>query len=81
MNQVDRRSEVETGLKLLAQRLAVLRDVIETLQRARPLRPDAAARLAMYEQNERRLSWEHDRLERERADLVLEEYERSEYVS
>ena len=55
MDEVDRRSEVETGLKLIAQRLAELHEVIETLQRAKPLRPDAAAKLEMYEQNERRL--------------------------
>jgi hypothetical protein len=80
MNAGDRRSEVETGLKLIAQRLAELHEVIETLQRAKPLRPDAAAKLAMYEQNERRLSGERERLEQERAGLMIEQYEGHEHV-
>ena len=80
MDEVDRRSEVETGLKLIAQRLAELHEVIETLQRAKPLRPDAAAKLEMYEQNERRLQGERDKLERERAGLMVEEYQGHEHV-
>jgi hypothetical protein len=70
MDAVDRRSEVETGLKLIAQRLAELHEVIETLRRAERLRPDAAAKLAMYEQNEKRLLSERERLELERASLM-----------
>ena len=78
MEQVNRRLELETGLKLLEQRLAGLHQAIETLKQAQPLRADAVARLEMYEQNERRLSWERDKLERDREDLVLQEYERAE---
>ena len=80
MEEVDGRAEVETSLKLIGQRLAELHEVIETLQRAKPLRPDAAAKLEMYEQNERRLLGERDKLELQRASLMVEEYEHHEHV-
>jgi hypothetical protein len=80
MDEVGRRSEVETGLKLVGQRLAELHEVIETLQRAKPLRPDAAAKLEMYEQNEKRLQGERDKLEPERGGLMVEQHEGHEHV-
>lgn len=70
VDEVDRSSEVEAGLKMVAERLAELHQAMATLREAKPLRADAAARLEMYEQNERRLLEERDTLERERADLV-----------
>jgi hypothetical protein len=69
-DDVDRSFEVETGLELVGMRLAELRQAIETLQEAKPLRADAAARLEMYEHNEGRLLLERGKLERERADLA-----------
>lgn len=44
-------------------RLAALRDAIALLERADTLRSDAAARLAMYRQNEARLVREIESLE------------------
>jgi hypothetical protein len=69
-DEVDRSSEVEAGLRIVAERLAELHQAIETLREAEPLRADAAARLELYEHNERRLLWERDRLERERVELA-----------
>ena len=43
---------------MLSQQLEVLREAIAVLERGAPLRPDAAARLAMYKKNEERLSGE-----------------------
>ena len=70
MDEVDRSFEIETGLKMVSERLAELHPAMATLREAERLRPDDAARLEMYEQSERRLLGERDQLERERADLA-----------
>ena len=72
----DRRARLELEYMLLSERLTQLREAIETLRDARALKPDAAARLARYEQNEVRLAWERQRLERTIDDVRLEESER-----
>lgn len=48
---------------MLSERLAALREAIALLEQAEVLRPDAAARLAMYRQNEERLAREIQALE------------------
>ena len=79
MDEVERRSEMDAALQAIAVRLADLHQAIETLQQGR-LRADGVALLAMYEQNERRLLGERGKLERERAHLMVEEYEGHEHV-
>lgn len=56
-------SALEVEQSLLSDRLAALRDAIALLERAEVLRSDAAARLAMYRQNEERLVREIQALE------------------
>ena len=73
-----RRSQLELEHRLLHERLGQLHVAIDTLRQAGQLKPDSAARLSLYEVNERKLSWERDRIQREIDDLVLEEAERSE---
>jgi hypothetical protein len=72
-----RRSQLEIEQRLLNERLSQLRIAIDTLRRADKLKPDSAARLALYEVNEQKLCFERDRNQREIDDLVLEEAERS----
>jgi hypothetical protein len=68
-----RRSQLEIEQRLLNERLGQLRIAINTLRRADKLKPDSAARLALYEANEHKLCFERDRNQREIDDLVLEE--------
>ena len=55
---------------MIAERLADVHLAIATLHDAEHLHADAAAKLEMYEHNEKRLLGERDRLERERVDLA-----------
>jgi hypothetical protein len=75
-DETDRRARLETEVGQLTDHLAQVHEAIETLQSAEMLRPDAAARLERYENNEARLSWERQKLERAIDDLRLEESER-----
>lgn len=56
-------SALEAERSLVARRIAGLRDAIAMLERAEPLKPDAAARLDMYRRNEERLVEEMRKLE------------------
>jgi hypothetical protein len=69
-DEVSRSSEIEAALQLVAMRLAEVRQAIDTLQEAKPLRADAAARLEMYKHNEGRLLLERGTLEQERVELA-----------
>jgi len=71
---MDDPSALEAELSLLTHRLGALRDAILLLEQADILRSDAAARLAMYRQNENRLAREIEALERA---LVRREWLRS----
>jgi hypothetical protein len=60
-------SALEAEQRRLSLRLAGLRDAIGLLERPGALRPDAAARLAMYRRNEQKLTAEMQALEWELA--------------
>jgi hypothetical protein len=75
-DEINRRSRLELDYVRLSERLAQLHEAIETLRSASALKPDAEARLRHYEENDARLSWERQKIEREIDDLLLEESER-----
>jgi hypothetical protein len=62
-SRADDPAALEAERSLLAQRMEVLREAMAVLQRGEPLRPDAAARLAMYRKNEARLAEEMRQLD------------------